>query len=83
VVDVEDVDGLFLVIDPVAHAVLTPARSPLALERLSKWCPDAVRVVGQRTEDELDACSRDRFRKLLGEPTRRAAGYDDPEAHSR
>jgi hypothetical protein len=82
-VDVQDVDGLFVVVDPVAHAVFTPARSPLSLERRSKWCPDAERIVGQRTEDELDACSRDRFRKLLSEPTRRAAGHDDPEAHSR
>jgi hypothetical protein len=61
VVDVEDVDGLGLVDDPVADPVLTAPSSPLAFERLVQWCSYSAGVLRQRAEDELDARRGDRL----------------------
>lgn len=64
-VDVEDVHGVFLVVGPVAHPILAPVGTPLTRKGIAKRCPDAVGIIGQGTEDELDACGGDRFWKLL------------------
>jgi hypothetical protein len=58
VVDIEYVDGVVGVLDAISDAVLTAARSPLAVERRAQRCTDAVRVVSQRAEQELDAGGR-------------------------
>ena len=60
-IDVEDVDNLFGVIDPVADAVLTSPRTPLARKRWSERSADSTRVVSERTEQELDARSSNSF----------------------
>jgi hypothetical protein len=59
VVDVEHVDDAVAVVDATADAVLASSRPPLARERCAQRCADAVRVVCQRAEQELDAgCGR-------------------------
>jgi hypothetical protein len=55
-VDIEYVDGLGLLVDPVPDAVLTSTGAPSAVVRRPQRGPDVARVGGKRPEDELDAC---------------------------
>ena len=56
-VDVEHVDGLGLLVDAVADAVLAPTGAPLPLEGLAQRCAHIAGIGSERTEDELDAYS--------------------------
>lgn len=60
-IDVEHVDDVLLVVDAVADAVLTTSGAPLAFEGRAKWRADAMGIVGQGTEGELDASRGNRF----------------------
>ena len=65
-VDVEHVGGAGLVIDAVADPVLATPSPPLPFEGLSQRRSYSAGIVGERAEDELDACRGDRLGKVLG-----------------
>lgn len=59
--DVDDVDGLSVVVNGVPNSILAASGSPVALERLTQRRSDAVRALGQRTVEELHAGNGDGF----------------------
>ena len=81
VIDVQDMHDLMLIIDSVSNAVLAAARARLTLEWLAQSSADAMWVLSEVTEYELDARNRDGLGQVLGESTGRAPGHDDPVAH--
>ena len=80
-VDVQHVDGLGLLIDAIADAVLASTGPPLPLDGLPQRHAHHARIGSDRTEDELDACRGHRFGQLLGEPASGAASHNDPIRH--
>jgi hypothetical protein len=62
VIDVENRHDLLVVIDAVPDPVFTPARTMLSFERRTEWGSDALWVVCQRPEDELNTCCGHGFR---------------------
>jgi hypothetical protein len=61
VIYVEDIDDLGIVINCVAHPVLTAPGSPLSLEGLAQERADPVRVFAEGASDELEASPCDGF----------------------
>lgn len=55
-VDVENKHDLLVVIDAVPDPVLTSTRTMLSFKGRTKWGPDALWVICQRPEDELNTC---------------------------
>jgi hypothetical protein len=82
VIYVEDVHSLLVITDSIAHPILAPASTPLALEGLPQRSSYPTGLIGQGTEHELDASSSRRLGQALRQATRRAPGYNDPVAHS-
>lgn len=81
-IDIEHVDHPLRFVDAVPDSVLTPPSPPLT----SEWCPqrsaNTVRIVGERTEQELDAGRGYRLGQVLGQLASGGPGHYDPEAHS-
>jgi hypothetical protein len=66
VIHVDHVNDSAGLIDPISNAVLATTRSPLAVKWSSKRGADASWFLGQRAEDELDACSCNRLGEVFG-----------------
>jgi hypothetical protein len=82
VIYVEDIHSLLVIIDAIAHPILAPVSTPLTLEGLPQQSSYPTGLIGQGTEDELDASSSHRLGQSLRQATRRAPGHDDPVTHS-
>ena len=73
----EDDDLSTLIIDPVVDAGGATTRTPDTLELVAERLALALRILPERTCDEVDDGYRDRFgERLLDNPCRRG-GYDD------
>ncbi len=81
-IDIDDERDALRVVDAVTNAVFTPSRAPLSRERRTQLGTDTKRVVGQRTEQELDTGCGHCFGKPLGQLPCSSPGDDDPKAHT-
>ncbi len=61
VIDVEDVDGVGVIVDRIADAVLAAPGSPLSLERLAQGDAHSARLFAEGAANELETCPRDGF----------------------
>src|SRR5262245_39645857 len=66
VADVDDGDDMSLVVDPVYDAVSSASCAAPVIQRREQLLADAVRLLKQRSGDELVGGSRDRFRQCFG-----------------
>jgi hypothetical protein len=57
VADVDDVDGLVTLVDPITNPVLAATSPPLAFGRFPERSPYSTWVFGQRPEHEFDTGS--------------------------
>lgn len=55
-IDIEHVNDAIHVVNAIADAVLTSSGPPLTGKRRTQRRADAMRVLRQRAEQELDAC---------------------------
>ena len=58
---VEDVDGVGVIVDGIAAAVLAAPGSPLSLEGLAQGGADSARLFAEGASDELETGPRDSF----------------------
>jgi len=77
-IDVEDQDFLMVVINRVAHPVLAALGAPLTREGRQEGGAHPVRILRQRTEDELDAGGRHGFRQAFRQSPSGRRSHDDP-----
>jgi hypothetical protein len=61
VIYVEDVDGVGVIVDGIAAAVLAAPGSPLSLEGLAQGGADSARLFAEGASDELETGPRDSF----------------------
>jgi len=73
----EDDDLSTLIIDPVEDAVGAAPRTPDTLELVAKRRAHPLRILPERTSDEVDDGKRDRFGERLPDGPCRRGGYDD------
>lgn len=65
--DIEDDDGVPLLIDPVSDPIAAASRRPAASERRTQGMADPARILTKRAVEELPRGKRDCGRQALGE----------------
>ena len=72
--DLQDNDGLPVLVDLVDDAVPPSPGTPPAGERSAQWLADSMRIVEQRAGEEVGDGYGDCFRQLVGEGARSGSG---------
>lgn len=81
--DAHDGDGDDLLVDRVHNPILAPASGPEAVKLTQQRLPDALRIVRQRTGDELPGGRGNVFRQVVLERASRGRRDSDPVGHER
>ncbi len=80
-INVEHVEDVIRVVDAITDAVLATSRAPLAHERRTQRSANPEWILGQRSEQELNARRGNGFGEVFGQLPCGRPGHDDPEAH--